>query len=309
MCTVICLPESSLFGRTLDYERGFSERVLFTPRGGMHSGGGRNEYAMLGTGVTAMEGSLYFDGLNECGLMGAALNFPRYAVYGIGEGEEVESGLLLSRLLGSCKNVGEVAEKMGGLVPTDRSVGGMSASPLHWIFADGERALVIEPTQDGVSLYDAPQGVLTNSPDFIYHRTRLADYSTLRPGDPEGNFPSVEHYSRGMGAIGLPGDFSSGSRFIRGAFIRENTRSTDLVLGKISMTMRMLSGVAVPLGCVVTKEGMPVCTRYSCCMDGRELIYYFNSYDNHRIRGVRLRAELTESREYEIYSEEDVLLL
>ena len=313
MCTAIHLCDEGLFGRTLDYETGFGEGVVFTPREFMRIGEARNRYSMLGVGVVKDGATLYFDGINEWGLAGAALNFPEYAVYHDAEDKKtgVPSGLLLSFLLGFCRSISEIKDAFKNIGITADSVLAMPASPLHWIFADRTGTLTVESTERGLRVEDNPYGVLTNSPDLDYHATRLADYMALRADYPENLLTKapLAHYSRGLGAIGLPGDFSSASRFVRALFIKENTVSSEEENAGIGKMMHILSSVSIPRGCVITKDGRAVSTLYSCAMDTENLTYHFISYGNRQLRAVKLHPEHTDMKVYPIYEKEKIRIL
>jgi choloylglycine hydrolase len=243
--------------------------------------------------------------MNEWGLCGAALNFPEYAKYIKEKGKkaEVPSGLFLSFALGFCKSVDQLKDLLTEICISDESVNGIPATPLHWMFADADGCITVEPSENGLNVFENPYGILTNSPDFSYHTTRLADYVALHSSYPENRLTemSISPYSRGMGAIGLPGDFSSSSRFIRGFFVKENSLPQDGEQGGINRMRHILSSVSIPLGCVLTRENEPVSTRYSCIMDSENLIYYFCSYDNPQLRSARLYPEATEVKAFSIY--------
>ena len=181
MCTSIALLERRLFGRTFDYEMSFGESVVFTPEDFMTLGECRNKYAMLGVGIAKENATLYFDGMNELGLCGAALNFPEYAVYNFERDKRlgIPSGLFLGAVLGNCKSISEIKELIKNISITDDEVCGLPASPLHWIFSDISGAVTVETTKYGLFAVDNPYGVMTNSPDIDFHITRLSDYTNL----------------------------------------------------------------------------------------------------------------------------------
>ena len=94
---------------------------------------------------------------------------------------------------------------------------------LHWMIADRKRSIVVESTKEGLQVYENPVGVLTNNPPFPFHLKNLHQYLNLTAEEPENRFSEelqLQPFSRGMGAIGLPGDWSAVSRFIRSAFVR-----------------------------------------------------------------------------------------
>ena len=178
MCTAIHLSEVGLFGRTLDFERSFGESLVFTPREHMQMGEARNRYAILGVGLAKEGATLYYDGMNEWGLCGAALNFPGYAVYQSGREDKasVPSGMILSFVLGFCKNINQIRDVFSNIGISDDALFNLPPASLHWIFADKTGAITVESTERGLEILDNPYGVLTNAPNFSYHTTRLGDY-------------------------------------------------------------------------------------------------------------------------------------
>lgn len=312
MCTAIKFDER-FFGRTLDFERSFGEELIVTPRELLPIGESKNRYAIMGIGVKNGGTPLYFDGVNEWGLAAAALNFPGRAVYhSVGEGKRgVSSAHLISLILGFCRSVSEARDMLGNIYISDEGADRSTpTTPLHWIVADNREAIVVESVADGLSVYDDPVGVLTNSPEFPYQLTRLADYSALSARNPKDAPFGIPLYSRGMGALGLPGDYSSTSRFVRAGFVKENTQNCPAPKGEISRLFHILGAVSVPLGCVVTDEGAPVSTVYTACADLMEPTYYLTTSSCRTIRRVRLSDELSQAGEILSYpiSRDEIIL-
>ena len=99
-------------------------------------------------------------------------------------------------------------------------------SELHWLIADEHEAITVESLKEGLFVYDNPVGVLANNPTFPWHMVNLNNYMGLTSSGPSNSFaPGLElrPFSRGMGAVGLPGDLSSVSRFVRAAFVKLNS--------------------------------------------------------------------------------------
>lgn len=312
MCTAIKFDER-FFGRTLDFERSFGEELVVTPREKLRIGEAQNRYAIMGVGVKISHTPLYFDGVNEWGLAAAALNFPHFAVYHKEwEGRTgVSSAHLISLILGFCRSVSEARDTLSNIFITDEGADGNTPpTSLHWLIADSREAIVVESVEEGLRVYDDPIGVLTNSPEFPYQLTRLGDFSTLGANNPRENPFGIPLYSRGMGAVGLPGDYSSTSRFVRAGFVKKNTLTEDAPLGEISRLFHILSAVSVPLGCVVTDEGAPVSTLYTACADMQRPGYYLTCASCRTVRQIRLTDELTEGGEivsFPIYRDEIIL--
>lgn len=280
MCTAVRFNEK-FFGRTLDFERSFGEELILVPRDKIHLLDSQNRYAMLGVGVMDGERPLYFDGVNEWGLCCAALNFRNCAFYEDrqGEGAEVSSSDLISFTLGLCRSIAEVKDMLQNIrIVADRKYAESEGASLHWMFSDGSSSITVESVESGLKIYENPIGVLTNSPEFPYHTTRLADFSALQAENPESRFTHSPLYSRGMGAIGLPGDFSSSSRFARATFVKENfcprRSSSD---GEISEYLSAMSALALPRGCVLSDEGEAIETTYISLMDIENPSYYLTT--------------------------------
>lgn len=312
MCTAIRF-NNRYFGRTFDFERSFGESLLVVPRGKMPILESKNQYAIMAIGVIFDDTPLCFDGVNEWGLVGAALNFPEYAHYQSPpvNGTGIPSGHLLSHVLGLCRSVGEARQMLEKITITNEWVGGNRPTPLHWTFADGRESMVVEQTFGGLRIYDDFIGVLANSPDYSYQRTTLSCYSCLSSRNPSSAFGGGKLHSRGMGAIGLPGDFSSSSRFVRAAYLKKwafdhlSGGATDL-----KTAFSVLSSLAIPRGAVITDEGLPVLTLYTMVVDMEKPGYYLTTSTCSAVSHIDLTASLCDGREitsYPIYRDENIL--
>ena len=153
--------------------------------------------------------------------------------------------------------------------------------------------------QDGLHVYDNPVGVLTNNPPFEFQMAALSNYRALSPKQPENTFGQgieLTAYSRGMGAIGLPGDLSSQSRFIRVAFTKLNSRSGDGENESISQFFHILGSVDQQRGCCEVNDGKYEITLYTSCCNCDKGIYYYTTYDNSQITAVDMHRENLDSQ-------------
>ena len=298
MCTAICYRKNaSYFGRNFDFDIGYGERVVITPRNYAIKMRCEKDitshYAMIGMACVVDDFPLYFEATNEKGLSMAGLNFPENAVYYdfAEEKYNVTPFELVPWILAQCSCIDEakgLLDKMN-LVNIDFSED-IRLSPLHWIISDKERSIVVEPLEEGLKVYDNAFEVLTNSPPFDFHQTNVSNYMGLCVGDVCSNFGEnipVENYSLGMGAIGLPGDFSSASRFVRALFVKENSVSENDEKSNVNQFFHILKSVAMPKGCVLAERGFEY-TRYSCCCNVDSGIYYYTLYDNFEVRVVNM---------------------
>ncbi len=300
MCTAVCYRNNtSYFGRNLDLDRGYGERVVITPRNFeikmrcLESL--RLHYAMIGMACVIDDFPLYFEATNEKGLSIAGLNFPENAVYyDFAEGKyNVTPFEFIPWILAQCSCVDEVKaliDKMN-LVNINFSEK-LPLSPLHWMISDTERSIVLEPLSDGLRIYDNPFEVLTNNPPFDFHRINVSNYMGLSVGKANSRFGAeipMKNYSLGMGAIGLPGDFSSASRFVRALFVKENSVSENDEKSNVAQFFHILNSVAMPRGCVLAEGGFEY-TRYSCCCNLEREMYYYTTYDDFSIKSVNMHG-------------------
>ena len=311
MCTAICYRNGeSYFGRNLDLDRGYGERVVITPRNyeiKMRCVESiKSHYAMIGMACVVDDFPLYFEATNEKGLSMAGLNFPENAVYyDFSEGKEnVTPFEFIPWVLGRCASIDEVKRliyKMN-LVNIDFSEE-LRLSPLHWMISDNERSIVVEPLSDGLKIHDDPFEVLTNNPPFDFHKTNVSNYMGLYIGGASSNFGKnipVKNYSLGMGALGLPGDFSSASRFVRALFVKENSVSENDEKSNVGQFFHILNSVAMPNGCVLADGGFEY-TRYSSCCNIERGIYYYTTYDDFQIRAADMRKVDLENKNLHIH--------
>lgn len=296
MCTAVTYKtKDHYFGRTLDLEYSYNEEVVVTPRQFPFAfravGRLESHYAIIGMAMVVEDYPLYYEAANEQGLAMAGLNFPGNAHYfaKMPGKDNIAPFEFIPWILGQCKNLAEARELLGKInlcnIPFSEA---FPLSPLHWIIADRTGAITVESVADGLKIYENPIGVLTNNPPFDYHMTHLCDYLNLTHLPPENRFGSVElqPYSRGMGAMGLPGDLSSASRFVRAAFVKLNSVSGDGETESVSQFFHILGSVDQQRGCVRMPDGRYEITYYTSCINTDKGIYYYTTYGNSCISAV-----------------------
>ena len=322
MCTAATYQTKDFyFGRTLDYEISYGDQVVITPRNyGFHlrSGGQiTSHYAMIGM-ACVMEGyPLYYDAVNEKGLGIAGLNFVGNAHYHPPmEGKEnITQFELIPRILGTCATVKEARQELAQMNLTDTPfTENLPVAQLHWLIADKNECITLESVKEGLNIYENPVGVLTNNPPFPYQMFQLNNYMHLSPRQPENTFaPDVplQAYSRGMGALGLPGDLSSGSRFVRAAFTKLHSVCGESEADCVGQFFHIMETVSQTRGCCEVAPGEFERTIYTSCWNAARGIYYYTTYGNRRITAVDLHREPldgTALRRYPMLTAEDILM-
>lgn len=302
MCTAATYKTKDFyFGRTLDYEFSYGDEVVVTPRNYPFSfrdaGEMQSHYAIIGMAFVTQNTPLYYDAMNEKGLCMAGLNFVGNAVYLKPEKgkDNVAQFEFIAWILGQCADVKAARAKLQNLNLTDTPFSAkLPVAQLHWILADRDEAITVEAVKDGLKIYENPVGVLTNNPPFPEQMFRLNDYMHLSPKSPENHFAEslpLYTYSRGMGAMGLPGDLSSQSRFVRVAFTKMHAVSGDSESESVSQFFHILGSVDQQRGCCDVGEGKYEITIYTSCCNADKGIYYYNTYENHQISGVDMHKE------------------
>ena len=305
MCTAITYrTKDHYFGRNLDLEYSYNETVTITPRNFLlkfrHNQTMANHYAIIGMAYVVNDYPLYYDAINEKGVGMAGLNFPDNAEYkAITNGKDnISSFELIPWVLGRCKNLQEVKELLENAVITNEAFSReLLPTPLHWIICHNDNSIVVEQGKNGLKIYDNPVGVLTNNPPFEYQMLWLNNYLNVSTKEADNRFSekiTLVPYSNGMGGIGLPGDLSSASRFVRASFVKLNSISGAAENESISQFFHILSSVEQQRGSV-NLDGKYEITMYSSCCNLDKGIYYYKTYENHQITAIDMNKENLDS--------------
>lgn len=302
MCTGLSYTtKDHYFGRNLDLEFSYHETVTVTPRNFTFdfrkAPSLETHHAIIGIATISDGYPLYYDAVNEKGLGMAGLNFPGNADYKpeAADKTNITPFEFIPWILGQFETVDEVKTALESMSLLNESFSeAFPLSPLHWIIADKAQSITVESVREGLRVYDNPFGVLTNNPTFDIQSFNLNNYMQLSPEPAENHFaPGVEldAYSRGMGAIGLPGDLSSASRFAKAVFTRLNSVAGESESESTSQFFQILGSVAQQRGCVHLGEDKYEITIYSSCCNTDKGIYYYTTYENSQITGVDMHRE------------------
>ena len=313
MCTAIYL--DGYVGRNLDIERSYGEALIITPK--MYTlpfrkiDNTKEHFAFIGIGTVSRGYPLYYDAANEHGLYMAGLNYVGNAKY-----HAPKEGFIniapyefIPYILSKSKSVEGARRELERInlvdIPFSRE---LPTAELHFIVADRECALTVEPDDGGLSIYENKIGVLSNNPPFPYQLHNLNNYAALTNEPIINRFPDVvdfREYSRGMGALGLPGDLSSESRFVRAAFHKLHHLSS----GDVTDIFHLLSTVAMPHGSLKLGDSYEI-TAYSSAVNLASLTYYYKTYGSTSLCSASLFSENLSSPSlvsYPLVTAKDVL--
>ncbi len=297
-------------GRTMEFAADIPSDVIVIPRGQTYTGTTMSgEPGMEWSTVYAAVGANGFglpmlvDGVNEEGLSAAMFYFANYVGYQ--EETEDKSHVLApyevcTWILTSFSSVQEVRESIEEIVvpPVVLEAFGY-APPIHFIVMDrtGE-CIVLEHVNGELIIYENPLGVITNSPTFDWHLTNLNNHLNLTPVNVspyEIEGVPLRELGQGSGMLGLPGDFTPPSRFVRAAMYSASALPVESGTESVLKAFHILNQFDIPIGACrrpTVNDEAPQCeyTLWSSVTDLERSRYYLRTYDNSRIRMVDLMA-------------------
>lgn len=305
MCTTFRLRTSSdevIVGRTMEFALDLGWRLLMVPRGAgftgtAPSGAGRSWSAEHGfVGVSALGRNSATDGINEAGLYAGLLYLPGFASYqphdGVAAQDIVSPDEVASLVLANAGTVAEAIEAVSDVVVFNRQeelLGGVL--PIHLVLYDaGGAAAVIEWVDGERHVHDNPLGICTNAPPFDWHMTNLRNYVNLSatnvaPTDLEG--VEIRGLGQGTGLLGLPGDWTPPSRFVRATAVAHAAYQADGTDSGLLAAMHVVNAFDIPKGVVRSHDGDDF-TAWSSVADLSTGRYVVRTYEDPTPRIVRL---------------------
>ena len=286
MCTAINYKtKDHYFGRNLDLEYTYEESVAVMPRNYplrfRTMGEISSHYAMIGMAYVVDGYPLYYEATNEKGVSMAGLRFAGNAHYpNMAEGKDnIPPFEFIPWILAQCADMQGVRKLLEKINLVNISFSdALPLTPLYWMISYKEESLVVESMADGLHVYENPVGVLTNNPPF---QTQLWNLNNQ---------------------VGLPGDLTSASRFVRAAHVLKNSVSGESEEESVGQFFHILASVEQQRGCAGTQDKRYELTVYSSCCNTDKGIYYYTTYGNHQISAVDMRQEDLEGNMVVSYS-------
>lgn len=313
-CTGITLKAEDgavVYGRTMEWGSfDLHSRLVVVPRGHKYAGhtpdgkpgfSWQAKYGMVG--LDAVGKDMLVDGMNEKGLALGLFYHPGFADYQVynpaDAGKSMAPTDVGQYLLSTCATVREVRAALAGVrvVPVVEPALGITP-PVHLLVTEPSgKAIVVEFTKGDVRVYEAPLGVITNSPNYDWHETNLRNYINLSPVALPGKAIGELNFAPlggGSGMIGLPGDFTPPSRFVRAVAFSKTARPTKTGDETVYELFRILDNFNVPLGASEGIEeektsGMRSSTLWTSGYDTKNLVMYYHTQNNRRVRRVDLK--------------------
>ncbi|MFZ0386586.1 MAG: linear amide C-N hydrolase [Solirubrobacteraceae bacterium] len=297
MCTTFRIRTTSgdvVIGRTMEFALDLGWRLLVIPRGTVLTGtapdGPGHSFSVDHgfVGVGALGRSAATDGINDAGLYAALLYLPGYAEYqqaaGVPAGELVSPDEVASLVLAGAGSVREAIDLVSNVTVWNRVEDMLdSVLPIHLVLydADGDAA-VVEWVGGERHVHENPVGVCTNAPPFDWHVTNLRNYVNLSatnvsPLDLEG--VAITGLGQGTGLLGLPGDWTPPSRFVRATAIAHATLPAEGADAGMLAALHIVNAFDIPKGIVRSPEGGDF-TAWSSVIDLAGGRYALRTYDD-----------------------------
>jgi choloylglycine hydrolase len=298
---------SIVYGRTMEFAPIMNSEALVIPRNLEMTGTApgskpgmrwRTKYGAVG--LNAFNQPVIVDGVNERGLAVGAFYFPGYAKYN--EVTESEFDCTVAPyefptiLLTSCASVADVIELASRLKVAEVSAPGLGiCPPLHFVAHDAHgNSIVLEHVEGKLVVHNNPVGVITNSPTFDWHMTNLENYVNLT----DANKPALEleslklnGFGQGTGMLGMPGDFTPPSRFVRAVMFSATTEPMETGRDAVLRLFHLLNLFDLPYGAIREVDGNKQTVEYTQWTSGsdlKNLRFYFRTVTNSRIRTIDL---------------------
>lgn len=333
-CTGIMLKNSDnsiVSGRTVEFGINLDISILFIPRNYsfislIDEGQGlkyQSKYAVIG--AMAFNDVNILDGINEKGLTAGAFYFPSFAEYSKIDKENQEKALsptgVINWILTQFANVEEVENAIKReeivIAPTILAGWGPETPPFHYIVYDKTgKSLVLEPILGKIKIYENSLGVLTNSPSFDWHMINLRNYIALNPR----NVPELvidqqtfKQLGQGNGLVGMPGDFSPPSRFVRASIFSRTAIASKNAREGVLQLFHILNNFDIPIGSVreiINGVTHTDSTLLTCARDSKDLLYYYKTYEDQTIRMLdlkKLNPNSAEISRFKIQEEQSII--
>ncbi|MCB2226590.1 MAG: choloylglycine hydrolase family protein [Desulfarculaceae bacterium] len=301
---------ATVYGRSMEWGAfDLESRVAIVPKG----------YAFVGTTPQGLNGKrwvakygfvaldmvhrdVFADGMNQAGLTAGLFYHPGFAVYPkydpAKSKDTITAADVVAFVLSQCAGVDQAVaalKKVRVVAVMEPAIG--KPVEAHWMFTEPSgKAVVIEFHEGRMKVFDSPLAVITNAPTYDWHTTNLRNYINLSPVGIPGKKLADEDFTplgHGSGMIGLPGDFTPPSRFIRAVAWTQTHRPLPDGPEAIYELFRILDNFNVPLGSgeggsTKASKGMRSSTIWTSGWDTRNKLLYFHTQNDRRVRRLKM---------------------
>ena len=300
---------SVVFARTMEFGADTNSDMLFAPRGQSWQSAmpkdakgmaWKNSYAFMGTNGFGLK-HLVLDGINEKHMYVGAYWFAGQAEYPEFQPRLAKTSLnpadFVLWALGTCASIDDVLSKLSQIqIPAVYLEALHQVPGAHWLVVDGTgKAIAIEPLDGKLVVHDNPVGVYTNRPEFTWHLANLNNYVNLHADNiPQTKLgeTTLKPFGQGNGMLGLPGDYTPPSRFVRAAFLLNSVHPAKDADGNVTLAWNLINNFSIPKGAArnFDKDGTEHddYTQWTVVYDLTRCAVTFRTYANQDLRVARM---------------------
>ncbi len=318
-CTGIVLKTKNgvtIPARTMEFGFDIKSKLLIIPKGSditfLSFVDGKDGYKMKAkygfAGMNAVEKNIVVDGVNEAGLYLGCFYFSGDAQYekltSSNQSNAVSSEELGNYVLGSFATIDEVIEGLKKVTVVGSFIDVIQGeAPFHYAVTDATgRSVVIEYTKEGLQVHENTVNAVCNNPTYDWHLTNLRNYVNLTPNNRQAvnvNNKKIKGMGQGTGMLGLPGDYTSPSRFVRAAAFANTALPSANEEEGIFRAFHTLNAFDIPKGAIrdnATKDAHTDYTVWTSAVDTKNKVYYYKTYKNQSIKKLDLKTALKKAK-------------
>lgn len=297
-----------IIGRTLEFGPSLKSELVTSPKGqtfsnttpeGKESLSWQGKYGFVYLNFFGQDHTI--DGMNDQGLSIGLLYLPGYTDYPKVSDAELKNAIPYFQLgdwvLSQFKTTEEAKAALENLTVFGQALeidGKSHTFPIHFVINDASgKSIVIEFNKGEKQIYDNPLGILTNSPTFDWQLNNLKNYANLTPYGIKPIIVDGFNYSstgQGSGMVGLPGDTTPPSRFVKMSFLQKTAYPVDTAEQAVVLADHLIGNVFIANGTVRDEKGTPgtETTQWTVFKDLKNGKLYFESYDYPALQVVNL---------------------
>ncbi len=294
-------------GRSMEFAVFLPTAIKVVPKGEtVQSVGPNNQKGMSWTtkyayaGIAIFEQGIVIDGLNEQGLSVGGLWFRdgQYPDISKAPASTIMAYTDVIRwLLGNFATTEEAKNALPKINVFTFPIPGIPGgpAPIHLAIHDAAGSSAVMEFIDGkMRIMDNPVGVLTNSPEFTWQLTNLRNYINLTAVNKDEEKLGglvVAPSGEGSGLLGIPGDWTPPSRFVRAVLYKQFAKKAPNVQEGVNAALHILNAFDIPYGTIRTAKSEGDYTQWVVIKDLATKKLYARTYTDPTIVSVDLNRE------------------
>ena len=244
--------------------------------------------------------NIALDGMNEAGLSFEYLYLPGETEYQTVPNGHESQALSYAQfgnwILSNFKSIDEVKQALDSVYVVPEMLPGLGTTvlPAHASITDSTgKGIIVEFINGEKKIYDSI-GIMTNSPQYNWHVTNLRNYLNLSPFSPKpvvAGGMTFTSTGQGTGSIGLPGDYSPPSRFVKASFLATTVFQGNNATDTTNIAQHIMNNFDIPAGASRSTENGKVVsdtTEWVVIKDLTHKTLSYRSYNDLTLKTISL---------------------